>query len=67
MMREEVLELWIPLMFTGAERPLEDHRFDVVIQDLLGIPTEVLECAEMALDEGVGIRGEGKTTYRIRE
>jgi len=60
MMREEVLERRVPLVITGAERPFEDHRFDVVIQDLLGIPAEVVEGVEVALDEGGGIRGEGE-------
>ena len=60
MMREEVLELRVPLVITGAERPLEDHGFDVVIQDLLGIPAEVVEGIKVALEEGGGIRGEGE-------
>lgn len=60
MMREEVLELRVPLVVAGAERPFEDHRFDVVIQDLLGIPAEVFEGIEVALDEGGGICGEGE-------
>ncbi len=60
MMREEVLELRVPLVVAGAERPFEDHRFDVVIQDLLGVSTEVLEGIEVALDEGGGICGEGE-------
>ncbi len=60
MMREEVLELRVPLVVAGAERPFEDHRFDVVIQDLLGIPAEVFEGIEVALDEGGGICGESE-------
>ena len=60
MMREEVLELRVPLVAAGAERPFEDHRFDVAIQDLLGIAADVLEGIEVALDEGAGICGEGE-------
>lgn len=60
MMREEILERRVPLAVAGAERPFEDHGFDVVIQDLLGIPAEVVEGIEVALDEGGGIGGEGE-------
>ena len=60
MMREEVLELRVPLVAAGAERPFEDHRFDVVVEDLRGVSTEVLEGIEVALDEGAGICGEGE-------
>ncbi len=59
-MPEEVLEHRVPLVVAGAERPFEDHRFDVVVEDLLGMPTKVLEGIDMALDESIGIRGEGE-------
>ena len=35
MMPEKVLELRIPLVVAGTDCPFEDHRFDVVIQDLV--------------------------------
>ena len=60
MIPEKVLELRVPLVIAGAECPFEDHRFDVVIQDLLGAAAEVLEGIEMALNEGIDIGGEGE-------
>lgn len=59
-MGEEVLELRISLVVASADGPLEDHRFDVVIEELLGIPAEVVECMEMALNEGVDVGGKGE-------
>ncbi len=60
MMPEEVLELRIPLVVAGAERPFEDHRFDVVVEDLLGAAAEVLEGVQVTLDERINIGGEGE-------
>lgn len=59
-MAEEVFELWVPPMVGGAECPFEDYRFDVVIQDLLSVATEILKGLNMALDEGVDVGGEGE-------
>jgi len=40
--------------------PLEDDLFDVVIEDLRGVSPEILEGMQMALDEGIDIRGKGE-------
>lgn len=60
MVPEEVLELRVPVMVTGTGCPLEEHRFDVVIENLLGIAAEILKSAEVALDEGIDVIGESK-------
>ncbi len=60
MMPEKVLELRIPLVVAGTDCPFEDHRFDVVIQDLICVTTEVLEGIEMAPNEGIDVGGEGE-------
>lgn len=59
-MAEEVLELRVPPMVGGAESPLEDHGFDIVVEDLFGVAAEVLERIEMAFDEGIDIGSKGK-------
>ena len=60
MMPEEVLECRIPLVVSGAERSFEDHRFDVVIENLLGEAAEVLKGIQVTLDKGEDIGGEGE-------
>ena len=51
-MGEKVLKFRIPLVVAGTDCLFEDHRFDVVIQDLLGIAAKVVERMEVARDEG---------------
>lgn len=55
---EEIFELWVPLVVVGAECSLEDHGFDVVIQDLISVATEIFKGVEVAFEQGVDIGGE---------
>lgn len=60
MIPEKVFELRVPLVVAGTECPFENHRFDVVIQDLLGVATEVIEGVQVALNEGGDVGGKGE-------
>ena len=68
MMREEILELRVPLVVAGAERPFEDHRFDVVIQEISSVYppkySKALRWHWMRVEVSVE---RVKTAYRIRE
>jgi len=60
MVRGKILELRVPLVVAGTERPFEDHRFDVIVQDLLGAAAEVLKGMQVTLDEGIDVSGKGE-------
>ena len=54
---EKVIELRIPRVIFGFYCPLDDYLFDVVIEDLPSISSEVFKRVVVALDENMYPRG----------
>src|SRR5690606_26878907 len=59
-MCEEVFELRIPVRIRGFESSFQDDLLHVVVEDFLGITSEILERIEMAPDKGVNVDLEGE-------